>query len=1350
MRTKILILLAAMFGVFSACNDEAIIKSPQPTQGGIYLNPVGSKVITRASSSEYEEGHIYNAYVMLFKLSNGETDESNAEIVGRWNVSGEDLGFDQVNGYKFNTYITAQFMEKFAEEDNFFFASVSNFGEYNSIMKLDEDELEGLQTYADLEDIRVEMREGTFSYERGSNFLMSGRSDGLMDKDRMEAILLDPSAESNSVNIKLKRVDSKVRFHLDISELKKAYEETSVVSNVGIVLNRWRIHNLPTTTVLIESAKQNEYPTTSPPLYTSDWSNFEGQGEHFNEELSFYVLPQAFLRGAAGTESTNGKYRSITDMTDTAEKLGVNSDGTDAFAGNKETNNPLARMSFALRKEAADELTTPSTDPKTSALRKLRFGLRDVQHKIALNGSDAEGYSGGGLLKNEQYTIAPKDAPYVEFEGRMTYTAPPYDKDGKFQMGKPAVMHITDVRYTIHLGYAGIDDIYTAKEKAELELEEYDIPEHDDYFTRRNVYYDYNAWITGANDIRMEVNSYEGLTDPKGENPYEENAPGAEGTLLETSKYFRASSANNQHSFDLDLTKLAGGGTVIEDFSHITWLTMTPYGSQIDLNPMGKTGAIPGREGAEYSPRETMSVADHNWVKFRLNKIKGHDYTSSASGGTESGESLTDMRVFLGEREAPLDYYSPAAGNTTEVYTRNFSPMPADEDRYGYYNNEFNFDTVGAVKAYIRDYWKGEDLMLNPRHIVQMLIVVFNNKASFASAEFLPPMNKDNMNSFKITSYVEEYYYDRVPIGANAGMATFNSSSELNRFIGAEDRRFAFISDFNYSHDTESMMANAYLVIDQASIQTPYDPAALGSAIDQSDWSNNDILSYVGADADVYGNGSGLIAFGIDGTRKHLDRNNDGNDNDPFKTHPNLHSGAYPLLGGLATNMNSGLQNSQRIALTSFGKSVMSPDNTLDWSEVINMDNWVINGQDGKGRQNAALFQFLLSNRDEDGDGKIDLSEIKWYLPASNQIVYAEVGKHGMSTESHLFNPIDRENYAYTSKWGNGYLRAFISSTISSDHGSYYITWKGGSGNTQTYENNEPYTNGGVAEAMSHSFRNIAIPIPPTKTTPKGQISYPEDRKYYGVNLTTINKSGTMKYGGGVTAPLTPTIMTEYVPPVLMSERKAISDGGDVKYAYEVHAKYLNTNVFRNFIQEHELPLHNYYSTTNRIRKKFQIMSFEGMETTAFSKMKTNQNKTYKQYCENIADYDPDNDPCPAGWRSPCNAELVLYLSLKPNTNKDDMQVPSKYDWWGEKTSALLFVTRTYYAKKYGENENDIVYGLINPGGGKPIVDVLNSTTAGLPDEGHLPGDGSRPFYALRQHQLDDGLYYILPVRDIE
>ncbi|MDR2968828.1 MAG: hypothetical protein LBV32_04390, partial [Tannerellaceae bacterium] len=99
-------------------------------------------------------------------------------------------------------------------------------------------------------------------------------------------------------------------------------------------------------------------------------------------------------------------------------------------------------------------------------------------------------------------------------------------------------------------------------------------------------------------------------------------------------------------------------------------------------------------------------------------------------------------------------------------------------------------------------------------------------------------------------------------------------------------------------------------------------------------------------------------------------------------------SGVQKSVKNLQSNANDGYANT-RAAIGNGGISVDHAD--IDWKNYPNANN-------------ALPYAACMSrNRDEDGNGRIDRDEIKWYLPASNQMQYLWIGMDAVPEDAVLY-----------------------------------------------------------------------------------------------------------------------------------------------------------------------------------------------------------------------------------------------------------------------------------------------------------------------------------------------------------
>lgn len=116
----------------------------------------------------------------------------------------------------------------------------------------------------------------------------------------------------------------------------------------------------------------------------------------------------------------------------------------------------------------------------------------------------------------------------------------------------------------------------------------------------------------------------------------------------------------------------------------------------------------------------------------------------------------------------------------------------------------------------------------------------------------------------------------------------------------------------------------------------------------------------------------------------------------PFGIEQIEETAATSNYGGTGADSDNGYANIPSFGISSY------------WS------NYITNGFNGNVgmKTTAAEYQCLLRNRDEDGNGRIDDSEIKWYLPSVNQCTYYWFGMNSLSEDARI-ELIDRKENSY-------------------------------------------------------------------------------------------------------------------------------------------------------------------------------------------------------------------------------------------------------------------------------------------------------------------------------------------------
>lgn len=220
--------------------------------------------------------------------------------------------------------------------------------------------------------------------------------------------------------------------------------------------------------------------------------------------------------------------------------------------------------------------------------------------------------------------------------------------------------------------------------------------------------------------------------------------------------------------------------------------------------------------------------------------------------------------------------------------------------------------------------------------------------------------SKDTYNGeayYYTIAYVNEYYYeDKMNNAAD-------KTAELKKFINADDRTMSVILGPNVfeskdGHNTYTDLTHGFFNISQRSIKTFYDLSVENpfgiEQIEETAATSDYKIDY------SYSN------------RNNYDKDKSDTDNGYLNIPDRFTSGS--------SSWNSYISNGfyQSVALSN----------------------------------NYAVYQCLSRNRDEDGDGKIDANEMKWYLPAVHQCTYYWFGMNSLPEDARIkMEPRKTNNY---------------------------------------------------------------------------------------------------------------------------------------------------------------------------------------------------------------------------------------------------------------------------------------------------------------------------------------------------
>lgn len=212
----------------------------------------------------------------------------------------------------------------------------------------------------------------------------------------------------------------------------------------------------------------------------------------------------------------------------------------------------------------------------------------------------------------------------------------------------------------------------------------------------------------------------------------------------------------------------------------------------------------------------------------------------------------------------------------------------------------------------------------------------------FGLSEHIQSQNGADDKTFYYTVFVDEYYYNKPPKGQNWNKPYWQY------FVNKENRYAILLFAPLYSADKESSYADAQYLITQRSIQTYYS----------------------------------TTNFNKDQTALGLEHVNE--------------TGVPP------NNAPTGSFNTSNGFYNMYYKFIVEKD-IKNWSkDHADMTEPNTNGYTFKITRNSGWSHCLSRNRDENGNGIIDPEEVKWYLPARDQLSGMYLGAESLITP--LFN----------------------------------------------------------------------------------------------------------------------------------------------------------------------------------------------------------------------------------------------------------------------------------------------------------------------------------------------------------
>lgn len=238
-----------------------------------------------------------------------------------------------------------------------------------------------------------------------------------------------------------------------------------------------------------------------------------------------------------------------------------------------------------------------------------------------------------------------------------------------------------------------------------------------------------------------------------------------------------------------------------------------------------------------------------------------------------------------------------------------------------------------------------------------------------------------------VTAFVDEYYYDEHPLTG------VKSQTLWKQFVNKADRTMHILSDSSVSKDLESSTTGSVVTIQQHSIQSFFNTEEDETAL--------------------------LTAWGLE----HADEFPD-----IWLWGDNSSAGNTDLFNGMLNTCKLwGLCDASSTTFNS-GKA---------WADYMNIE---VNNDTPQlrpdGTHDRLRYSCMTRNRDNNGDGKIDRDEVRWYAASIRQLIGIYVGEGVISPTSRLYN---RSPEQRQSKKAEDWMQHVVSSSYTIGKGETLV-----------------------------------------------------------------------------------------------------------------------------------------------------------------------------------------------------------------------------------------------------------------------------------------------------------------------
>lgn len=493
-----------------------------------------------------------------------------------------------------------------------------------------------------------------------------------------------------------------------------------------------------------------------------------------------------------------------------------------------------------------------------------------------------------------------------------------------------------------------------------------------------------------------------------------------------------------------------------------------------------------------------------------------------------------------------------------------FSPYPGNSH---YYDPDGAEGAVNGKYVYPEGYALSESTV-NSKRLYDIHQLVNRLKEIVANGE---NQYFDRDGHIWITAFVDEYVYYKDPVTYLNMEGTTDPDGYKSMWktgINANDRHLHFITtDANYSPDGESSVVNTVYTFSQKSIKSLYR-----------------------TDSDVE------IVWGIE----HLQEG----DRFPTTGHSNLYNER-----GLSSDLNAGRANTIH-----WWRGNLEYDDVMDNSQTM-IENGirVPDPYAVKDSYSYIPYACVNRNRDENGNGVIDESEVRWYLASVRNISDFFIGQYCFDQSEFLY-PGPEEAIERNAAEGNILRNGYFTDNITWQYGTSSVK----SGYCDIFWAEEGCATG----SYDYSHNTLGVDIYAYRCVRDLGADYVQSNTVVPDDLYDAPSENETVRVGGVNYTVKTIDLSRYNPISLRSNHETMP--------LPTHTE-MGSRTLSNGTEIHE-------AGNSRCYESFQyIVSAPGNQTGKY---------TFSGQPLSNADFD---DPCPDGWRMPNIRELCVMSMLEPS-----------------------------------------------------------------------------------------------------